>query len=105
MTGAQLEALSAAHAVTAFQRPEDGAWDAAHPNDFYFVTTAGFTNKSRLWRLRFYDITNPALGGIVEMLLEGTEGQKMMDNIAVTRRGQVILSRIGVAACHRFNEA
>ncbi len=91
MTGAQLEALSTAHAVTAFQRPEDGAWDPAHPNDFYFVTTASFTNKSRLWRLRFYDVTNPALGGTVEMLLEGTEGQKMMDNITVTRKGQVYI--------------
>lgn len=93
LTGAELESLSTAHAVTAFQRPEDGAWDPrfSHRNDFYFVTTAGFNNRSRLWRLRFYDAAQPELGGTIEMLLEGTEGQKMMDNITVTRTGWVYI--------------
>lgn len=93
LTGAELESLSTAHAVTAFQRPEDGAWDPrfSNRNDFYFVTTAGFNNHSRLWRLRFYDAAQPELGGTIEMLLEGTEGQKMMDNITVTRTGWVYI--------------
>ena len=90
-SGTQLQALSNANGVTNFQRPEDGAWDPRNPNDFYFVTTASFTGNSRLWRLRFVDAANPALGGTIDMLLDGTEGQKMMDNITVSDRGQVII--------------
>ncbi len=95
MTGAQLEAaskdLSGAFRVTSFQRPEDGAWDPNNPNDFYFVTTASFTGNSRLWRVRFSDPANPAAGGTIEMLLNGTEGQKMMDNLTINQRGQIII--------------
>jgi hypothetical protein len=90
-TGAQLEAESAANLVTGFQRPEDGAWDPNNPNDFYFVTTASFTGNSRLWRLHFNDPTDPAAGGTIDMLLDGSEGQKMMDNLTITRRGQIII--------------
>jgi hypothetical protein len=90
MTGAQLEASSVSNAVTSFQRPEDGCWDPKNPNDFYFVTTASFTGNSRLWRLRFKDISNPAAGGRIDMLLDGTEGPKMMDNITVSR-GKVFI--------------
>ena len=57
-TGDQLETASAGH-VTTFNRPEDGCWDPVHPNDFYFVTTASFTGKSRLWRLHFTKPANP----------------------------------------------
>lgn len=77
-TGSALESASVANAVTAFQRPEDGAWDPRSPRDFYFVTTASFSGKSRLWRLRFDDPANPAAGGTIDMLLDGTEGPKMM---------------------------
>jgi secreted PhoX family phosphatase len=95
MTGAQLESASrdasGTFRVTGFQRPEDGAWDPNNPNDFYFVTTASFTENSRLWRVRFNNAANPAAGGTIEMLLDGTEGQKMMDNITINKRGQVII--------------
>lgn len=90
-TGAQLEAASKQAGVTAFQRPEDGAWDPNRPNDFYFVTTASFNNKSRLWRLRFDDINRPELGGTVELVLTGDEGPKMMDNMTITRRGEILI--------------
>lgn len=90
-SGFQLEADSLAAGVTAFNRPEDGAWDPSNPNHFYFVTTATFTGKSRLWRLRFVDAARPELGGTTDMLLDGTEGQHMFDNMTVTRRGRVIL--------------
>jgi hypothetical protein len=80
---------------TGWDRPEDGAWDPRNPNDFYFVTTASFTERSRLWRLRFADVTNPAAGGTVEMVLEGpagaTSGPKMMDNMTINDRGQVLI--------------
>ena len=91
MSGAMLEAAANTALVTRFNRPEDVAWDPVHPNDLYFVTTASFGSASRLWRLRFTDIGNPALGGTIEMLLDGTEGQKMLDNLTVDRGGHVIL--------------
>ena len=90
LTGAQLEALSVANDVTGFWRPEDGSWDPVNPHDFYFVTTASFTGASRLWRLRFNDPAKPAAGGTIDMLLNGTEGQKMLDNITITRRGEAV---------------
>lgn len=90
ITGAALETMSGTN-VTKFQRPEDGAWDPNSPNDFYFVTTASFSGKSRLWRLRFVDATNPALGGTMDMLLDGTEGPKMMDNMTISKRGSVFI--------------
>jgi hypothetical protein len=91
MTGAAIEALSRAGGVTGFQRPEDGAWDPSSPNDFYFVTTAGFTARSRLWRLRFVDAAQPWAGGTISMVLDGTEGQRMMDNLTINRRGQIFI--------------
>lgn len=94
-SGAKLEAESkdaaGQYRVTSFQRPEDGAWDPRNPNDFYFVTTASFAGNSRLWVLHFNDAADPALGGTIEMLLNGTEGQKMMDNLAINEHGEIII--------------
>jgi hypothetical protein len=90
-TGAQIESESIANSVTAFKRPEDGAWDPSNPNDFYFVTTATFTGPSRLWRLRFTDGAHPESGGMISMVLDGTEGHHMLDNLAINRRGQILL--------------
>ena len=90
-TGASLESRSQSFGVTSWSRPEDSAWDPSHPNDYYFVTTGSFTTNSRLWRLRFKDITQPELGGVMQQLLDGSEGQKMMDNICVTKYGQIII--------------
>jgi len=95
LTGAQLETASkdetGAFRVTTFNRPEDSAWDPNHPNDFYFVTTASFTGKSRLWRVHFNNPADPAAGGTAEILLDGTEGQKMMDNITINNREQIVI--------------
>ena len=91
LTGAELESLSVANAVTAFNRPEDAAWDPVHPNDLYFVTTASFNGHSRLWRARFAEVAHPELGGTIDMLLNGAEGQHMFDNITVDRLGRVLL--------------
>jgi hypothetical protein len=96
LTGAQLEAASKDASgtlrVTTFQRPEDGAWwDPSNPNDFYFVTTASFTGNSRLWRVHFNNPANPAVGGTIEMLLDGAEGQKMMANITINDREQIVV--------------
>lgn len=90
-SGARLEADSTAAGVTKFQRPEDGVWDPMNPSDFYFVTTASMTTMSRLWRVRFADITNPQNGARVDLLLDGSEGHKMLDNMTMNRSGQVLI--------------
>jgi len=86
-TGAQLEADSITAGVTSFFRPEDGAWDTVNPNRFYFQTTNNVTSPSRLWALDFVDPTDPTKGGTITALLDGTEGQRMLDNLAVTKAG------------------
>jgi hypothetical protein len=90
-----------ATASTTFARPEDGAWDPTDARKFYFVTTDRLDQvgdgigtqigRSRLWRLNFTDITNPDLGGTIDMLLDGTEGQVMMDNIGFDNFGNLLL--------------
>ena len=96
-SGATLQTDSAAAGVTEWLRPEDGAWDPKHPNDFYFVTTAAFTGYSKLYRLHFTDPANPAAGGKVDQLLTGAEdggsGERfhMLDNLAVDRHGRIVL--------------
>ena len=90
-TGASLEADSNAASVTRFLRPEDGAWDPNDPATFYFVTTNGFNQPSRLWRLNFADPANLAAGGTIDMLLDGTEGHQMLDNMTANDRGQVLI--------------
>ncbi len=99
---------------TTFSRPEDGAWDPTNPRDFYFVTTdrldtltntgvnqtIGATGtaqqgRSRLWRMRFDDITNPILGGVVDLLIDGSKnGQKvnMLDNMCVAVDGTIFMT-------------
>jgi hypothetical protein len=89
-SGAQLEIDSNANGVTQFRRPEDGAWDNSNPNVYYFVTTDQYPGTSRLWRLTFDDARHPELGGTIDMLLNGTEGQQMLDNIGVNGRGQIV---------------
>ncbi|QOV87691.1 alkaline phosphatase PhoX [Humisphaera borealis] len=106
LTGAQIQADSAANAITEFLRPEDGAWDTKNANRFYFVTTDRYDQvkdgtgsqigRSRLWALDFTDITNPTSGGQIKLLLDGSEslangGLNMMDNIGVDKDGNVII--------------
>lgn len=91
MTGAALNNASNTIGVTNFLRPEDGAWDPQHPNDFYFATTNSITSPSRLWRLRFNDATHPTMGGSITAVLDGTEGQKMLDNLTIDNYGHIML--------------
>lgn len=101
LTAAQLETLSDSKGATQFLRPEDGQWDPEHPRDFYFVTTDRYdqvkdgigtqVGRSRLYRLRFTDISKPELGGTIEALLDGTETGNMFDNMTVNGDGQVLI--------------
>jgi hypothetical protein len=88
-------------AATTFSRPEDGAWDPKDPTKFYFVTTDRLDQiadgvgpqigRSRLWRLNFNDITNPDLGGTIDLLIDGTEGVNMLDNLTIDNYGHVLM--------------
>jgi hemolysin type calcium-binding protein len=93
MTGGQIQAASEAAEVTEFLRPEDGAWSTVDPDIFYFVTTNGFGQPSRLWAAEFNDVTDPTAGGTIRMLLDGNEpgGPEMMDNITVTKDGKILM--------------
>ncbi len=97
-TGAALSAASIAAGVTRFLRPEDGAWDPrpGFQNDFYFCTTDRFNTAttvgtSRVYRLRFTDITQPELGGTITPILVGNEGHQMHDNMCVDSHGRILL--------------
>lgn len=100
-TAAPLQTESISKTITQFRRIEDGAWDPNHPNDFYFVTTDRFgaTGFSKLWRLRFDDVTHPEAGGKIEILISGggagsntDQGTgEMFDNITIDAMGRVIL--------------
>ncbi|MFZ4697709.1 MAG: hypothetical protein ACOYMO_06855 [Phycisphaerales bacterium] len=79
-------------AGTGFLRPEDGAWDPMNPRDFYFVNTdrmsttsagAAQSHASRLFRLRFDNVNDPAAGGTIEAVLDGTDVMEMGDNLCV----------------------
>jgi hypothetical protein len=91
--GAAQQTMSIANDILRMQRVEDGSWDPrpGHENDFYVVTTASTSTNSRLWRLRFTDITQPELGGLIYLLLNGSEGQQMFDNLCCDAHGRVML--------------
>jgi hypothetical protein len=89
-SGSALDASSNSLSVTNFLRPEDGCWDPAQPSDFYFATTSSYNNNSRLWKVHFADITNPAAGGTITPVLRGGEGQQMLDNVTIDWNGNVL---------------
>jgi len=116
LDGKTLQSRSETAGVTEFLRPEDGAWDPNTPGRFYFVTTDRFDTlkpdgahpeynqtftfdqhvtgedaTSRLWQMDFTDPADPSKGGKLTMLLDGNEGQQMLDNMTVTRDGKIIL--------------
>ena len=91
LDGAQLQAASDQAGVTGWLRPEDGAWDTVNHNRYDFHTTASIDAPSRLWALDFKDASRPELGGTFTALLDGTEGQKMLDNLTVSADGTLIL--------------
>ena len=101
MSGVAFNNASNTAGITKFSRPEDGAWDPSNPRDFYFNTTDQIdqvndgvgtqVGRSRVWRLRFDSLSNPSLGGTIEAVLDGTEGQVMLDNMAIDKTGHILL--------------
>ncbi|MEO7308248.1 MAG: T9SS type A sorting domain-containing protein [Ferruginibacter sp.] len=91
LSGATINTNSNTAGITQFLRPEDGNWDPLHPEDFYFVTTNGFNSPSRLWKLHFSNINDLTQGGTITAVLDGTEGQQMLDNITIDHWGHIFL--------------
>ena len=109
ITGVAFNTLSNTNGITKFSRPEDGAWDPSHPDNYYFNTTdqldqvndgiGSQVGKTRVWKLHFTDIYNPELGGTIEAVLDGTEGLNMLDNMAIDHYGHILLQEdVGNAA-------
>jgi hypothetical protein len=96
LTQRQIEDASIAAGITRFRRPEDSAWDPRkgekHRNHAYFVTTADINTNCRLWRLRFDDVKeHPENGGTIEILLTGSEGHRMLDNVTIDPFGRIVM--------------
>ena len=87
-------------------RIEDGAFDPQHPNDFYFVTTAGGAGTGSgggggLWKLTFDDLENPDAGGTLTLVLDGTEGLFSPDNMAIDTHGNLLIQEDPGNNAHR----
>jgi hypothetical protein len=94
-TGTVIDSEFRALGVTDFNRPEDGAWSPRRRDNFYWVTTdrpKASGGNSRLWRFNFKDARKPEEGGTIDMLLDGTEGQEMLDNMTVDDYGRVLIN-------------
>jgi hypothetical protein len=101
LTGAQLDTLSSHSGLSGMNRPEDGSWDPSDAHNFYFNTTASFTGISRIWKLRFDAPSDVLAGGVATIEVasppfdpgkpnERQAGPRMLDNMTVNERGQVI---------------
>jgi hypothetical protein len=101
---------AAALVGTSLARVEDGAFDPNDARNYYFVTTESNGDKGAtaldpnnklvtkrdggaLWKLRLADAKNPALGGTITMLLNGSEAPYMNkpDNIEVDGFGNILI--------------
>lgn len=105
-TGAALQADSVAKGGFQPDRTEDGVWDPANPNDFYFVTTGSTPaagGRGGLWRARWNDVTQPSLGGTLTLLVTNPgshaatdtaanqPGFYMPDNIGIDGKGHLMI--------------
>ena len=93
-----IEDISDANSVTRFSKPEDMAWDTQDPNRFYFVTS-GTVNPARLFRATLNDITQPELGGTLEILVDGgvtpAAGYGGFDNNTCDYNGDLFVTEDG----------
>jgi len=97
-TGAQQRAEAIAEGGLQLNRIEDGHFDPANPNDFYFLTTEGGQGVGGgggggLWRMRFTDIENPNAGGTLTLVLDGSESITLAkpDNMVIDEHGNLLI--------------
>ena len=104
-SGAAQNAVAAAEGLT-LNRIEDGAFDPQHPNDYWFVTTAGGAGAGSgggggLWKITFDDRENPDVGGTLTLMLDGTEGLFSPDNMAIDTHGNLLIQEDPGNNAHR----
>ena len=100
-SGTAQQAEAVAEGALGLVRIEDGAFDPNNPRDFYFVTTERPTQADQtktdqyggLWRMRYDDITHPAAGGTLSLLLGGNEAVRMSkpDNLDIDTNGNILI--------------
>jgi hypothetical protein len=79
-------------------------FDPRNPHDFYFVTTEGapgtvpsgpsvIRDGGGLWKPSFDDLSHPAPGGTLELLLDGSEAPFLNkpDNMAIDPNGNLLI--------------
>jgi Alkaline phosphatase PhoX len=76
-----------------FTRLEDAHDDPNNPGQIYFCTTGGsaVNRNGRLYRFTFTDLTNPAAGGSLDVMLDGSEGMFSPDNVTIADNGNVYI--------------
>jgi Bacterial protein of unknown function (DUF839) len=102
-SGARQNAEAVTDGLT-LNRIEDGDFDPRNPDDFYFVTTEGAPGTvpsepsvtrdgGGLWKLSFDDVSHPAQGGTLELVLDGSEAPFLNkpDNMAIDRNGNLLI--------------
>jgi hypothetical protein len=96
-SGADQNAEAESEGLT-LNRVEDGAFDPSNPNDYYFVTTEGGEGTTAgggggLWKLSFTNVDQPALGGTLTLLLDGSEaiGFNKPDNLDIDANGNILI--------------
>lgn len=89
----RLDAAAVAAGAFRFVRIEDGAADPSRPGAFYFATTGrpGTPNPlGRIWKLEV-DPKDPAAGGTITIVLDGSEGIVSPDNVDVNAHGELAI--------------
>jgi len=90
-------------------RVEDGAFNPANKNEYFFLTTeggdktpaaTGSRDGGGLWKLTFEDVEQPQLGGTLELVLDGSESwgpgegaprTNKPDNMMIDRSGNLLI--------------
>jgi hypothetical protein len=107
----QIDSAAQARNISRMGRPEDAVWETAG-DGLYFASTGvnnpgfdppqpSFTRISRVWHLQFNDPSDVTAGGVARIALAGPDydpltseapqGPRMMDNLTLTDRGQVLI--------------
>jgi hypothetical protein len=97
---------------TVFSRVEDGNFNPANPNEFFFITTqsdsdgTGVTgvkdgsarDGGALWKVTFENVANPSLGAVIELVLDGTEAPLNDPNIKINKPDNLTITNNGLYA-------
>ena len=107
----QIDSAAQARGISRMGRPEDAVWET-DGDGLYFASTGvnnpgldppqpSFARISRVWHLQFNDPADVTAGGVARIALAGPDydprtsevpqGPRMMDNLTVNDRGQVLI--------------